>query len=234
VTAQLTDEASAVHRREWLLPLIFKLIVVALILAGAYAVYSQIGTDDRVKKRLAQRISIINQPPPRKIEQKPPEQEVKEEVNIEKVEVQQAQQANAPADNALGVDAEGDVGGDSFGLAAKKGGRDIIMLGTQKEDKPAAPARLDFTFYTGALQQQLQSEFARRDKIRRGNYRVELKLWIARDGTIQRFQLLDSSGSEEMDREIQLAMADVPRLRQAPPPDMPQPVHIRLTSREAL
>jgi protein TonB len=213
---------------------VFKLGVVTLVLAGAWAVYSQIGTDDRVKKRLAQRITLVNQPPPRKIEQKPPEQEIKEEVQLEKLEVQAPQQANAPADNTLGVDEEGGAGGDSFGLAAKKGGRDIIMLGTQKEDRPGAAARLDFTFYTGALQQQLQAEFARHDKIRRGNYRVELKLWIERDGAIRRFQLLGSSGSQEMDREIQLALADLPRLRQAPPADMPQPVHIRLTSREAL
>jgi protein TonB len=227
-------EAGAPHRREWLWPLVFKLGVLALVLAGAWTVYSQIGTDDRVKRRLTQRITIVNQPPPRKIEQKPPEQEIKEEVQLEKLEVQAPQQANAPADNALGVDEEGGAGGDSFGLAAKKGGRDIIMLGTQKDDKPAATARLDFTFYTGVLQQQLQAEFGRRDKIRHGNYQVELKLWIERDGAIRRFQLLGSSGSEEMDREIQLAMADLPRVRQAPPADMPQPVHIRLTSREAL
>jgi TonB family protein len=106
------------------------------------------------------------------------------------------------------------------------------MLGDRKEDKPAA-TRVDFTLYTGSLQQQLQSEIARRDKIRRGNYRVELKLWIARDGALQRYQLLDSTGNAEIDREIQLAMADLPRLRQ-PPPEMPQPVHIRLTSRESL
>ena len=226
------QEAVPAHRREWLLPLIFKVVVAGLVLAGAFAVYSQIGTDDRVKRRLAQRITLINQPPPRKIESKPPEQEIKEEVQIEKLEVQAPQQANAPADNALGVDAEGDAGGDSFGLAAKKGGRDIIMLGSNTADKPAAQ-RVDFTFYTGALEQQLQSEMTKRDKIRRGNYRVQLKLWIAGDGAIQRFQLLDSTGDQGVDQEIRLAMADLPRLRQPPPPDMPQPVRIRLSSREA-
>jgi TonB family protein len=229
--AVLATEPAGAPRREWLWPLVFKLVVVALVLAGAWAVYSQIGTDDRVKRRLAQRISIINQPPPRKIEQKPQEPEVKEEVNVEKVEVQRARQANAPADNSLGVDEEGGAGGDSFGLAAKRGGRDIILLGTQKEDKAAAPARADFSFYTGVLQHQLQGELNKQDKIRHGNYRVELKLWIAHDGEIERFQLVDSTGSAEMDQAIQLAMADLPPLRE-PPPDMPQPVHIRLTSRE--
>jgi protein TonB len=220
------------HEREWLLPLIFKLVVVALVLAGAWTVYSQIGTDERVKKRLAQRISIINQPPPRKIEPKPPEPELKEEVNVEKVEVQQAQQANAPADNSLGVNEEGGAGGDSFGLVGKKGGRDIILLGEKKEDKPTAAARADFGLYTGVLQRQLQNELNKHEKIRHGSYRVELKLWIARDGEIQRFQLLDSTGSAEMDQAIQVAMEDLPRLREPPPPDMPQPVRIRLTSRE--
>jgi protein TonB len=226
-------ESAGSQRREWLLPFAFKLVVVMLVLAGAYAVYSQIGTDDRVKKRLAQRITIINQPPPRKIEEKPPEQEVQPEVPAEKLEVQTAEQADVPADSALGLDAEGDAGGDAFGLAAKKGGRDIIMLGSNTQDQTAA-RRIDFTFYTGVLQQQLQSEITKREKIRRGNYRVELKLWIGDDGAIQRFELLDSTGDAAVDREIRLAMADLPRLRQPPPSDMPQPVRIRLTAREAL
>lgn len=229
---ELTEEPLGGNRREWLLPALFRLAVVAIVLLGAWAVYSQIGTDDRVKKRLAQRINIINQPPPpKKIEEKPPEQEIKEEINVEKVEVKEAQQANAPADNALGVDEEGGAGGDSFGLAAKKGGRDIIMLGEQKEERRPA-SRLDFTLYTGLLQRQIEAELNRQDSIRHGNYRVELKLWIASDGTIQRFQLLNSTGADAMDQAIQLAMADLGRLREPPPADMPQPVRIRLTSRE--
>jgi len=227
------DQNGTPHHREWLFPSIVKLAVVALVLAGAWTVYSQIGTDDRIKKRLAQRINITSQPPPRKIEPKPPEQELKDDIHLEKVEVQAPQQANAPADNTLGVDEEGGAGEDSFGLAAKKGGRDIIMLGNQTEDKPAA-ARIDFTFYMGTLQHQLQDEMNKKDRIRHGSYRVELKLWIARDGAIDRFELLGSTGDAATDEAIQLAMADIPRLRQPPPPDMPQPIRIRLTSREAL
>jgi protein TonB len=228
----VAHEAGTPRDREWLWPLILKSVVGALVLAGAWAIYSVISTEDRLTKHSTQRISIINQAPPRKIEQKPPEQEVKEEVSLEKVEVQAAQQANAPVDNTLGVDEEGGAGSDAFGLAGKKGGRDIITLGNQTQGNAAPAARPDFTYYSGVLQQQLQTEIAKHEKIRRGNYRVDLKLWIARDGAVERFQLLDSTGNTELDHEIQGAMADLRRLRQ-PPPEMPQPVHIRLTSREA-
>lgn len=226
--------ARADRHREWLLPTIIKLSVAALVLAGAWGVYRQIGTDDRIHKRLSQRISIVSQPPARKVEPKPPEQEAKEEVPLERLELKAPQQANAPVDDALGVDEEGAAGGDAFGLAAKKGGRDIILLGNQTNDRPAGEVRINFAMYTGSIQQQLQSEFNKNDKLRRGSYRVQLKLWIARDGGIERFELLDSTGVPELDRTIELALGELPRLDRPPPPEMPQPVRIRLTSREAL
>jgi len=225
-------EAGGPHHREWLVPTVLKLAVAALILAGAWAVYTQIGTDDRVKKRMAERITIINQPTPRKPEQRPEEQEVvKEEVRIEQLVTARPQQANAPEDNRLGVDEAGGASGDSFGLAAKKGGLDITMLGSN--DKAGA-GFTGFSAYAGVLQQHLQSELSRHERIRRGAYQVKLKLWIADDGLIRRHQMLGSTGDAALDQDIELALDNLPAIHPPPSADIPQPVLILLRVREAL
>jgi protein TonB len=158
---------------------------------------------------------------------KPPEPEVKEEVKVPEPEPQQAEEA-PPAGEQLGLDAEGSGPGDGFGLAAKKGGRDITTLGGE-----ATVDRAKFAWFTGQVQSFLQEQFQKNDKLRRADYRVVVRVWFSRDGRLERFELVDSSGSEEIDQNLKVTMADLPRMRQAPPADLPQPVKLRVTSRGA-
>lgn len=225
------EDGGGSHRRELIGPLLVKGVVVLLLALGGWAIYSQIGSGDSARQRFAQRVTIINQPP-RKIE-KPPEPEVKlEEIKVPKVEIaRDTPQQTEAADQRLGVAEEGGAGGDAFGLAAKPAGRDIITLGNDQA-KDGATGRLGYAFYTSYLQQQLQNEIAKRDRLRKGSYRVVLKLWIDDRGRVDRFEIVDSSGSQEMDQAIELAMTELPRLSQPPPTDMPQPVRVRMTSRE--
>jgi hypothetical protein len=60
-----------------------------------------------------------------------------------------------------------------------------------------------------------------------------MRVWFARDGKLERYELVGSSGNEEIDRSLTLALSELPRMRQTPPADLPQPIKLRVTSRGA-
>lgn len=196
----------------------------------AWGALSLIGDTHTTKKQVVN-ITLVAPPPPPPPppppEVKAPEPEVKEEVKVPEPEPQQAEEA-APASEQLGLDAEGGGEGDGFGLAAKKGGKDITELGG-----PLTVNRSQYAWFTGLVQSQLQEQLQKNDRLRTADYRVVLRVWFKRDGQIERYELVGSSGNADVDKNLKLAMEDMPRLKQAPPEDMPQPVKLRVTSRGA-
>jgi protein TonB len=190
-------------------------------------------SDSKAPKKQMVQVSILKlppppPPPPPPPEQKPPEPEVKQEVEAPKPdEPQQAEEAPPPGEQ-LGLDAEGSGAGDGFGLAARKGGQDITTIGGGGQGN-----RSQFAWFTGTVQAQVQEYLQRNEKLRAADYRVVLKLWFGRDGRVERFELVNGSGNAELDRNLKLAMDEMPRLKQAPPTDLPQPLKLRVTSRGA-
>jgi protein TonB len=202
---------------------------VGVVAWGAYSLLSEKASS---KKHVVQ-ISLLPPPPPPPPppQVKPPEPEVKEKVEMPEPEPdpepQQAEEA-PPAGEQLGLDAEAGGPGDGFGLAARKGGRDITTVGGG-----GGVNRAQFAWFTGQVQAFLQEQFQKNEKLRRADYRVVVRVWFSRDGKLERFELVDSSGNAEVDQTLKVAMADLPRMRQSPPADMPQPVKLRVTSRGA-
>ena len=188
--------------------------------------------DSQPTKRQIVQISLLKPPPPPPPppppEQKPPE--VKEEVKIPEPEKppEAAKEEAPPPGEQLGLDADASGNGDAFGLAARKGGRDITTLGG-----PSGGGRGQ-AWFAGLVQSHLVAQLSKDDKLRRSDYRVQLRIWFATDGRIERFELIDSTGSKEVDDQIKLALHNMPPLKQPPPADLPQPVKLRLTSRGAV
>jgi protein TonB len=58
-----------------------------------------------------------------------------------------------------------------------------------------------------------------------------VRLWLASDGAVERVALAGSTGDRELDRTLELLLADIDRVAEAPPGDLPQPVQIRIVSR---
>jgi len=189
--------------------------------------------DGKPSKRQVVQISLLKPPPPPPPpppEQKPPEPEVKTEVKMPEPEQppeQPAQDEAPPPGEQLGLDADANGSGDAFGLAARKGGRDITTLGG-----PSGGGRGP-AWFAGLVQSHLQAQLYKEDKLRRSDYKVQLRVWFAPDGRIERFELVDSTGNKDVDDQIKLALHNMPPLKQPPPPDLPQPVKLRLTSRGA-
>jgi len=199
---------------------------VGLLAAGAW---SLLGQKETTKRQVVQ-ISLLKPPPPPPPppppEVKPPEPQVKpEEVKLPEPDPQPKAEEAPPPGEQLGLDADANGAGDGFGLAARKGGQDITTLGG------GGGNRAQLAWFTGMVEGLLQEQFQKHDKLRRADYRAVVKVWFTRNGAVERFELAGSTGNPEIDRNLQVALSEMPRLRQPPPDDLPQPVKVRITSR---
>lgn len=212
-------------------------IVLALIAASALVavvINSVLADAGKPRKATVQTIAVLRPPPPPpppKPEQKPPEPEIKpQEVKIPEPQQQpdEAKPDDAPpAGDKLGLDADGSAGSDGFGLAARKGGRDLLTIGK------GGAGGSEYAWFGGRLQRHLQDELARLKELQGADYRVAVRIWVNREGRIHRAELVGTTGNAETDRAIQNALLRVPALAEAPPETMPQPVRLRISSRAA-
>ena len=222
------------------LPALAGLLFMVLFTAGVvWLVKGFIDNAEPPGKTRVQKISLVKPPPP-KPEEKPPEPEKMEQVQPRDDEVQldaptpdQPQDEGPPPGEQLGLDAEGSGSGDGFGLAARKGGRDITTLGGGGSG--GGPKGNPWGRYDALLNEAVSSAFqqalAREKALKGKNYKVIVKVWIDSSGKVTRAALVDSTGDSQADEVLKEALRDMRMLRESPPADMPQPVKIRVTSR---
>lgn len=166
-------------------------------------------------RQVAQTITLIRPPPPQETPPPPPPPPEKIETPVEQQPEQQPDQA---PQQPLGIDADASAGGDSFGLQARPGGRDLIGDGT-------AP----FKWYTSLMATRLQECFSEDELLRKGSYRANVRVHVETDGHLEIVQLLGSSGSPERDAAIRnLKNCSTGESR---PLEMPQLATILIVSR---
>ena len=90
---------------------------------------------------------------------------------------------------------------------------------------------MQFAFFSNALQRHIQDELARNRKIKLGDYRVTVNIWLAADGAVRRAELAGSTGSPETDRALRTALAELGPMRTSVPDNLPQPIKLRITNR---
>lgn len=198
------------------------LAVIALVIGAGWLVFS--GMDDSAKpaKKLIQQVQIIRPPPPPPAPPPPPLEP--EEVDVPEPEEPEPEPAEAdqpPAGDQLGLDAEGVAGADGFGLLGRKGGRDLLGAGSSDQ----------YTWYGQILKSDLIDRLAEIRDIRRDRYSVVVRLWLAPDGRIQKFKVVNSTGDAELDRDLVAALESLDRVSEMPPAGLPQPVRLRIVSR---
>jgi protein TonB len=203
-------------------PLIALGLVVLLVGGGAVLLIRHfLAGAPPAQKKVAQEIHIIRPPPEEQPPPPPPPPE-------EKVDIPDPQQqpepdptpSNEPPPADLGLDADASAGSDGFGLAARKGGRDLLATGGSA-----------LSWYAGLLKNAVLDGLQDERRAHSGSYTVTVKVWVRQDGTIERIALAQSSGDKERDRAIEAALQRISRMPQAPPADMPQPVSLQIVSR---
>lgn len=176
---------------------------------------------DQPKRQIAQVVKLIRPPPPPPEPPPPPpppEEEIEEPLPQETPE-EAPPDESSPAEQ-LGIDAEGTAGSDGFGLAARKGGRDLLGSGGAV-----------FGWYTSMLKDSILDILSEDELIRRGSYQVTVRIWLTREGAVERIALASTSGNRELDAAIEKRLEGMRRAREAPPLEMPQPVTLRIVSR---
>jgi TonB family protein len=219
------------HQR-WLrnLPVLIGVVLTLVIAVAVYFLQDRFQKPAQPKKQM-QQITMIQPPPPPPPppEQKPPEPEPEQEKlpepEPEKEPEPAPEEAQEPAGEALGVDAEGGAGSDGFGLVGKKGGRGLL----------GGSGGSAILWYGGQVKRGLEEELQNKladSSARKTAYTVQLNIWIAPDGSVNRAEMASSSGKPDVDQAIRAALPSVRFTLPKPPPEnMPQPLKIRVTSR---
>lgn len=194
--------------------------LIVLVVAGLLIMFVRnmmADKPDGPQRPVAQIVKIVRPPPPPEEPPPPPPPEEKIEEPIEQEEPEQAPEEASPAEQ-LGLDAEGAAGADGFGLAARKGGRDLVGTGT-------AP----FRWYTDLVARSLEGCFSEDEAVRRGNYKVDVKVKVETDGSMRVLDLIGSSGSIEIDAAIRARKGC--SIGQSRPIEVPALATVRVTSR---
>lgn len=194
------------------------LIAAILIALFVAFVHSMLSAKTNKKGRQVQVVQIIRPPPPPDQPPPPPPEKTQEVLPKDEPEPTPDQQP-APSEQ-LGVDAEGTAGGDAFGLAARRGGSDLIGGGGAA-----------FAWYTGKLKDEVLERLSSDKGIAAKKFSVSVRVWIEPDGRIKEIKLTTSTGNTDLDRKIELAMDSLKRLSEAPPLEMPQPISLKIVSR---
>jgi hypothetical protein len=79
--------------------------------------------------------------------------------------------------------------------------------------------------YSEAVQSDIQGALKKNAATRSGNYRVAVKLWIDPSQTIEKTELMQSTGDRQRDIAISGALHGL-LISRAAPPNMPQPVRV--------
>jgi protein TonB len=189
--------------------------------AAAYFIKQFMDSPPPPQKQVVQQVRLIRPPPPPEVEPPPPPEIEEEEVDVPEPEpMPDAPSDEPPPSQLLGLDAEGVAGSDGFGLAANRGGRSLLASGGDR-----------YAWYAGVLKGDLLAFLADHRDLRSRAYSINVQLWLASDGAVERVALAGSTGDRDLDRTLEGLLADMERVAEAPPGDLPQPVQIRIVSR---
>lgn len=204
------------------LPAIVGCAVLVFVAVGIFLVVRHfLSREAPATKKVVQEIRVIRPPPPPPETPPPPPPPPEDKVDLKEPEPEPdpTPSNEPPPSEQLGLDADGSAGSDGFGLAARKGGRDLLASGGSA-----------FAWYAGLLKNEILGKLQDEKKVRASSYSIQVRIWVRPDGTIERIRFTQSSGSGERDKAIEEAITNI-RLSQAPPADMPQPISLRIASR---
>jgi TonB family protein len=204
------------------LPIVLGGLAVMSLGVGAIALMRNfLHSTPAAPKQQIQEVHLIRPPPPPPdLPPPPPPPEEKVDIPDPQDKPDPTPSNEPPPGEQLGLDAEGSAGGDEFGLAARKGGRDLLASGGSA-----------YTWYSGLLKNEILDQLNSEKRAHQGDYSVVVRVWVRSDGTIDRVRLTQSSGNRERDQAIEAALSRITRLSQPPPPDMPEPISLRIVSR---
>ncbi|MGO1072796.1 TonB C-terminal domain-containing protein [Lysobacter sp. CA199] len=188
----------------------------------AWLVWSLMQDSRPTSKRMPPRITQVMlpppppPPPPPEPEKVPEEEKLVENTPFEALDTPKEDSPEPPGDP---LTAEAGPGSNEFGLQAGDGG------GTRIGGKGGGGN--PYAGYAAMVQRTVQQYLQQSEKTRKGRYSATVAMWLNADGTIQRSQVVVTTGKAELDAAIVAALQGR-SLPQAPPAEMPQPINLRI------
>ncbi len=196
---------------------------VALLAGFVWFVNLMMSAKTTKPTRQVQIVQIIKPPPPPPDEPPPPPPPPqKTEEVLPKDEPEPApDNTPAPADQPLGVDAEGSAGGDAFGLAARRGGSDLVG-GTG-----SAP----FGRYQSQIADVIREHLSSVACAKNAKGSLTIRLMMDANGRFKQVSLATTTGNRQTDQCIETALSSLPQMSEPPPPTMPEQVNVKIVAR---
>ena len=177
--------------------------VLALMAWGVYSFVSKI--DDKPRK--PPKISLMPStppppPPPPKEEKKPePPKDLNKPPPMEQPKM-------APAAPSADLKMDGPAGdGPSAFSAGKITNEDLSNAGKGPAGGGGVGAFNPFNYYANLIKGELQRQLTRNKELREMAYKAEVQVWVNRDGSVSRFEVIKGTGDAELDAMLKKAIA---------------------------
>jgi protein TonB len=193
---------------------------VLAVLGFIWFVREMMGAKTGKTTRMVETVQIIRPPPPPPPDEPPPPPPEKSPEPLPKDEPDPTpeQQPDQAPEQPLGVDAEGSAGGDAFGLAARNGGSDLI----------GGTGTAPFAWYTNRMRDEIKDRLAASPctKAAKGSLSTQVK--VGADGHVKQIKMTAGTGNAKVDECVEKVLDTITSLADAPPPEMPEQVNLRI------
>lgn len=162
-------------------------------------------------------------PPPKMVEPPKVRATVSPDKPLEDRPPAPKQAQEKPPEGPPALDVKGAGPGDDFNLAGRPGGSDFLGGGGG-----GGGSRLGW--YRAMIEGRVQAAVQKQRRLTTRPYRVGVEMWLTADGSPERVELLDSTGSAELDQALAAAIRAMPALPEPPPKEMQQPIVFQVRS----
>ncbi len=167
-------------------------------------------------------------PPPKDKPPEPPKQD-KPQPQAPQNKPEPEQQAALKSDEAPGTDAgSGLVSGNVTTDYTDQKIGDKPQIGGSGGD---ATSRLAAASFASSTTRALNEFLARESGLKRADYKAQVHLWLGQSGTLERVELVGSTGDSELDRQLKDAIRRFPGASAPPPQALQQPLRLLVTNR---
>ncbi len=222
------DDDVESNGKVWLKRIAIALIALLILGGIGYGIKSLMSGSSGPQKKQKTTIKLLpdTPPPPPPPPKEPPKEQPKPDAPKE-IKVEQPKPAEAPP--AENIKMEGPAGDDPSPFQAGavsndyKGG-DVKTIGSDGGAK--------FNWYAGVLKNQIQDALEKNQKLKEGQYRLIVSVWLKQNGDIEKLEWSGSDAEPEIQQAVKSALDNMPAMREPPPEGMPQPIKLRITARK--
>lgn len=221
VSQDLRDWPQAPESKHWIQRTVPYLVVLLLLIGMGFGAHSLLTDKASTKKPVTTVKIMLDKPPP------PPPPPPKEQHSDKEIKIEQPRPQEAPQPPGDVLKMEGAAGTGSSPFAAG------TVVNDYKGERIGGKGLAAYAWYTDQIKAHVEEALAGQKDLVKVQYRLNVRIWLARDGRVERAELQGSSGDASIDKLIRKALAGVGSIAEAPPEDMPQPVKLRITSKNS-